>query len=129
MAETKLLKFNELPLIEEHTIRQGETIERKYAIQVNSAGTAYADDLSACTITVAVETTAGTTVSITYGTIAATGTGTNNLLFHITATDTADWTDEYEYEVQCTWPTADDTFTKGATRVLVAGKIKMQDTV
>ena len=128
MATTITVDFNELPYTKDYSLLQGDTIEELYHVELNTAGTYADDNLSACTITLTVEKSDGTAV-ITARAITASGTYSNEIKLLITATDTAAWDGAYNYEIKCVWPNADNTFTSGATRVLVSGVITAQDVI
>jgi hypothetical protein len=126
MAETITRDFNKLPYTKDYTLRQGDTIEETYHVELNTAGSYVDDDLSGCTVTLDVEEQDGTS-AIAARAITPGGDSNNELTILITATDTAAWTGTYLYELKCVWPNADDSFTNGATRVLVAGKIEARN--
>jgi hypothetical protein len=116
---------NDLPhLVNYERIRQGDSITKTYAFQINSV----AKDLSACTVTLTLEEEDGTVV-IADRAITPAGGSNNEITLLITATDTASLAGLYRYEIKCVFPSADGTFPNGLTKVLVEGKINFEDVI
>lgn len=122
------LDWNSLPHLVDYTrVRQGDSIDKTYALLINSV----AKDLSGggVAVTLDVEAADGTS-KISGRTITPGGASNNEVSLGITAADTAAWAEGvYTYRVKLVLPSGDATFSAGATKTLVAGAITVVDEV
>lgn len=110
--------FNLLPYKRDFSILQGDGIEWPLTLQLNGS----AMNLSSVTLTYAVNTESGTSV-IASTSMTADAAAAGQVTFRIKASQTSTWSGEYRYEAQCVWPSGHSSFSSGATKTLLAGRI------
>lgn len=118
-------EYNDLPIVINYGLRQGDTLEIPLTLQMNGA----AQDLTSCTVTVAVRDLAGAAQTLSRATIPADVAASGTFTVRLTAADTATWTGIYLYEVQVVWPVGDSALPAGATRTVLAGQLTVTEDV
>lgn len=124
MATTIDIDFNSMPHAHDYFVRQGDNINHPWELKINDG----VKDLTACTLTLTVES-ADDTAAIAARPVVTSGVSGNRFSVLLTAVDTAALSGLYRYEIKCVFPVGDATFSAGATRVILAGSITVEDVV
>ena len=115
------------PAIEkDFAIEPGDGIKWTIAVQVNTAGSYAAKDMSGATVTLDVKDQDGG-AEIAARSISESGDDSNELIVDVKDSDTTSWSGPYRYEVKADFNDSDGTFGSDFTRVLAAGTIHARD--
>lgn len=117
--------FNDLPHVLNFALRQGDTLEIPLLLKMNGT----AQDLTSCTVTVAVKDLVGTAQTLSRATVPPDVAASGTFTVRLTAADTATWSGVYLYEVQVVWPSGDSALPAGATRTVLAGQLTVTEDV
>lgn len=118
-------EYNDLPVVINYGLRQGDTLEIPLTMKMNGT----AQDLTSCTVTVAVTDLAGTAQTLSRAAVPADVAASGTFTVRLTAADTATWSGVYLYEVQVVWPEGDSALPAGATRTVLAGRLTVTEDV
>lgn len=123
---TATVAFNNLPYQKSYVIKQGDGLEDAFHFKIKSeAATTYSDlTLVGCTLNLYVSK-AGTAV-INGTAITPDTSSEGKFRLRVAGATTATWTDEYTYEVQCTFPVGHTNFPDGCIKTLLEGRIKIR---
>jgi hypothetical protein len=125
MASNLPVDFNDLPQVLDFTLRQGDTLELPLLLKMNGA----AQDLTSCTVTVAVKGLSGTAQTLSRATVPPDVAANGTFTVRLTEADTATWSGVYLYEVQVVWPVGDSALPAGATRTVLAGRLTVTEDI
>lgn len=118
-------EYNDLPVVINYGLRQGDALELPLLLKMNGA----AQDLTSCTVTVAVKDLVGTAQTLSRATIPPDVAASGTFTVRLTAADTATWSGVYLYEVQVVWPVGDSALPAGATRTVLAGRLTVTEDI
>ncbi len=110
--------FNELPVVRNVRILQGDTYREPYELILNGQPL----DLTGATITVAVRRAPGRGEIISKHELAADDAAAGQFTVVVPAADTVRMLGTYYYEVEIVWPEGSNAFADGCTKTVLAGE-------
>lgn len=122
---TYQVEFNELPVVRNVRVMQGDTYREPYEIWLNEAPL----DLTDATITVAVRRAPGKGDPVVSQTITADDPEYGQFTVVVSADATASMLGEYYYEVEIQWASGSPAFADGCTKTVLAGAFVVYEDV
>ena len=117
--------FNELPIVRNVAIMQGDTYRQPYQIFLNDEPL----NLSGAAITVAIRRRPGRGQVVVRRQLAADDALDGKFTVEVPAEETEKLLGEYYYEVEIDWPAGSEAFPDGCTKTVLAGAFVVRDDV
>ena len=122
---TYQVDFNELPVVRNVRVLQGDTYREPYEIWLNDQPL----DLTGATVTLAIRRAPGRGDIIVRQELAVDDAPAGQFTAVVSATDTQAMLGEYYYEVEIVWPEGSNAFAEGCTKTVVAGSFVVVEDV
>jgi len=111
------IDFNDLPVIRNVRVPQGDTYREPYEIWLNDEPL----DLTGATITVAIRRAPGRGEVVVSRQLYADDAAAGRFIVLVPAADTTAMLGDYYYEVEISWPEGSNAFAEGCTKTVIAG--------
>lgn len=122
---TYQVDFNELPVVRNVRVLQGDTYREPYEVWLNDQPL----DLTGATVTLAIRRAPGRGDIIVRQELAVDDAPAGQFTAVVSATDTQAMLGEYYYEVEIVWPEGSNAFAEGCTKTVVAGSFVVVEDV
>ena len=119
------IDFNDLPVVRNVRVFQGDTYREPYEIWLNGQPL----DLTGASITVAVRRAPGRGEIVGKHNISADDPAAGKFTVTVPADDTGRMLGEYYYEVEIVWPEGSNAFAEGCTKTVLAGEFSVVEDV
>ena len=122
---TYQVDFNDLPVVRNARIMQGDTYREPYEIWLNDQPL----DLTGATVKAAIRRSPGRGEIVSQSDAVIDDATAGQFTVIISAADTATMLGDYYYEVEIVWPEGSNAFAEGCTKTVVAGHFTVAEDV